>query len=369
MRNPFSRQARSGIPELDVSASSPLKNKLAAVADWLNALHASDVFNGTVLIAGRGNILFQQHYGFADVEGSIPLSRHSSFSLASVSKQFTAMGILLLAQKGKLTLDDPLTRHIPELSDYRAITLRQLLHHTSGAPDYMELVDEVWDAKRVLTIVDVIALFDDYRPPLDFTPGTEFKYSNTGYAFLEEVIFRASGQQYPEFMRDEIFKPLGMNDSAAFNLTSEPGTLRSRVFGMRKESAHSGDKVPCDLNHLDGVFGDGGIYASAEDLVRWDAALRDGALIPPDIYAEAYVSGRLQNGEPTGYGFGWEIESRDVVWHLGEWQGFTASIRRDLNSHTLLVMLSNLAPSTTVDAISVELGRVVDGIQPQEVGV
>ena len=339
------------------------------MANWLGALHADDVFNGTVLIAGRGNILLQQHFGFSDVDGRVPLSRHSSFSLASVTKQFTAMGIMLLAQMGKLRLDDRLTQHIPELSDYREITLRQLLHHTSGAPDYMELADEVWDTSRVLTIVDVVALFDEYRPPLDFPPGTEFKYSNTGYAFLEEVIFRASGKQYPEFMQDEIFKPLGMNDSAAFNLTSPEGTLRSRVFGMRKETSSSRTKLPCDLNHLDGVFGDGGIYASAEDLVRWDVALRDGALMPAEIYAEAYVSGRLNDGDPTGYGFGWEIQSPDVVWHLGEWQGFTASVRRDLRTHTLLVVLSNLAPSTTVDAISVALGGVVDDIQPQGAGV
>ena len=362
MRNPFSRTARSGIPDLRVNRSLPWNGKRDAIADWLDTLYTRDIFNGTVLIAEQGNIQFQQSYGFADIQGSIPLSSRSSFSLASVTKQFTAMAMLLLAQQGRLTLHDRLTQHIPELSDYHDITIRQLLHHTSGAPDYMALADDVWDAKRVLTIVDVIALFDEDRPPLNFPPGERFEYSNTGYAFLEEVVYRVSGQQYPDFMHDAVFAPLGMRDSAAFNLTSKPGTLRHRVFGMRNESEMSGDKVLCDLNHLDGVFGDGGIYASAEDLVRWDVALREGTLLPLDVYQEAYVSGRLTNRKATGYGYGWEIDPPDVVWHLGEWQGFTAYIRRNLQTHTLLVVLSNLAPSKTVDAISLQLAGYVDDV-------
>ena len=359
MRNPFSRKARSTIPDLTVGRSLSWDRKRARVADWLGSLHTRDIFNGAVLIAQQGQVYFHEHYGFANVEGTIPLGNHSSFSIASVTKQFTAMGILLLAQQGRLTLRDSLSQHIPELSDYRDITIRQLLHHTSGAPDYMELADEVWDSKRVLTIVDVISLFDEMRPPLNFLPGERIEYSNTGYAFLEEVIFRASGKQYPEFMHDAVFEPLGMHDSAAFNLTSKERTLRNRVFGLRTES---GKKVLCDLNYLDGVFGDGGIFSSAEDLVRWDSALREGTLLPTEVYEEAYVSGRLNNGETTGYGYGWEIDPPDVVWHLGEWQGFTAYIRRDLRTHTLLVVLSNLAPSTTVDAISMQLARFVDDV-------
>jgi CubicO group peptidase (beta-lactamase class C family) len=351
---------RRKVPRLRVSRSSAMEHRMEALAGWLDRLHSRGVFNGTVLIAERGEIRFERHYGFADAVGTIPLSGHSSFSLASVSKQFTGMGIVLLAQKGKLALNDRLTRHIPELADYSGITVRQLMHHTSGVPDYMELADEHWDSERVFTTGDLIALLVKHRPPLNFAPGDRFEYSNTGYVLLGEIIARVSGMSYAEFMSREIFEPLGMRDSAAFNLASPACTLRCRVFGLRKRFVCFGKTLPCDLNYLDGAIGDGGIYASAEDLVRWDAALRDGKLIPCERYQEAYVSGKLNDGDTTGYGFGWEIDAPDVVEHWGEWVGFTSYLRRDLKKQTLLVVLSNLGPSSCVDAISAELGMLVE---------
>jgi len=350
-----SQCARRKVPRLTVGRSLPLEKRMELLSGWLDALHARDVFNGTVLIAKDGRTCFEAHYGFADVAGVTPLSDHSSFSLASVSKQFTATGIMLLARKGKLTLHDKVAQHIPELVDYREITVKQLLHHTSGVPDHMALADKYWDAGTILTTSDMIALYQQHRPPLDFAPGEKFNYSNAGYVLLGEIISRASGTSYAEFMAEEIFKPLGMNDSAAFNLTSKECPLQARVFGFRKRFVCFGKKVSCDLNYLDGVFGDGGIYSSAEDLVRWDRALRDGTLIPCEAYEEAYVSGKLNNGETTGYGFGWEVEVPDVVEHWGEWEGFTTYLGRDLKTNVLLVVLSNLGPTSVVDAISAEL--------------
>jgi len=347
--------ARRKVPRLSVGRSLPLEKRMELLSNWLDALHSRDVFNGTVLIAKGGSICFEAHYGFADVAGVTPLSDHSSFSLASVSKQFTATGIMLLARKGKLTLHDKVVQHIPELAVYREITIQQLLHHTSGAPDHMALADKYWDSGTILTTSDMIALYQKHRPPLDFAPGEKFNYSNAGYVLLGEIISRASGTSYAEFMAEEIFKPLGMKDSAAFNLTSKECPLRARVFGFRKRFVCFGKKVSCDLNYLDGVFGDGGIYSSAEDLVRWDRALRDGTLIPCEAYEEAYVSGKLNNGETTGYGFGWEVEVPDVVEHWGEWEGFTTYLGRDLKTNVLLVVLSNLGPTSVVDAISAEL--------------
>ena len=353
---------RRKIPCLTIGRSLPLEQRLVSLRDWLTTLRSREVFNGTVLIAKGGSICFKGHYGCADVEGLVPLSNHSSFSLASVSKQFTAMCIMLLAQKRKLALDDQLAKHIPELVDYSAVTIRQLLHHTSGVPDYMALADEHWDCDTILATKDILALLENHRPPPDSAPGDEFKYSNTGYVLLGEIICRASGMSYERFMAEAIFKPLGMNDSAAFNLTSKEFPLRARVFGFRRRFVCLGKYVLCDLNYLDGVFGDAGVYASAEDLVRWDCALRDGTLIPCEAYQEAYLSGRLNDGETTGYGFGWEIEPSDVVEHFGEWEGFTSYLRRDLKKHTLLVVLSNMGPSVCVDAISAQLARFVSHI-------
>jgi CubicO group peptidase (beta-lactamase class C family) len=328
--------------------------------EWLDDLHASDSFNGTVLVAQAGQIQFEKHCGFADVDKGIPLTARSSFSLASVSKAFTGLGIMLLAHRGKLTLDDKFGRFFPELPTYGEITIRHLLHHTSGMPDHMELADEVWDPMVVLKIEDLIELFKRYRPRRYFSPGEQFEYSNTGYAFLGEIIARVSGASYPDFMASEIFKPLGMNDSAAFNLASRECPLHARVLGFRRSA---GRNLRCDLNFLDGIYGDGGIYASAEDLVRWDAGLRDGSLLPREAQEPAYVSGRLNNGEPTGYGFGWEIEPSNVVEHWGEWEGFAAFVRRDLTRHTLLVVLSNMGPPDSVKPMCGELTAFTQAIE------
>jgi CubicO group peptidase (beta-lactamase class C family) len=312
-----------------------------------------------VLIARDGHVLFKQHYGCADLAGRVPLSDHSSFSLASASMPFTALGIMLLAQAGKLELDDLLTKHVPEVAFYDRITLRHLLHHTSGIADHVDLVDQHWNEGQLLTMADLVSLFANHKPRAYFAAGADFEYSNTGYAFLGEVISRASGSSYPAFMSEAIFKPLGMNDTAAFNLTIKQCPLRSRVYGLRRSL---GRIVLSDLNVFDGIFGDGGIYASAEDLLRWDVALRAGMLLPCAIYEQAYVSGRLNNGEATDYGFGWEIEPSNVVEHWGEWEGFAAHLRRDLQQRTFLVTLSNLGPAKATDPICMAIAEFVAGI-------
>lgn len=343
---------RSGTPD----------QRLARVTEWLDALGARQVFSGSVLIAKEGKVLLERHYGFADAEERIPLTANASFSLASVSKPFTGLGIMLLVHRGKLGLDDTLARHIPELADYRGVTIRHLLHHTSGLPDHMWLADRNWDTDVILTTADMLALFAKHRPRPRFAPGDRFEYSNTGYVLLGEIIARASGRSFVDFMEQEIFAPLGMKDSAAYNLTCPVCTLQCRATGLRRRFGCFGKRVSSDMNYLDGVFGDGGVHASAEDLLRWDTALREGTLIPVDVYEQAYISGRLNDGEAIGYGFGWEVRPRHVVEHLGEWEGFATCLRRDLRKHTLLVVLSNLGPAACVDEISDQLGRVVDGL-------
>jgi CubicO group peptidase (beta-lactamase class C family) len=349
----------NALPPPPDARSCAADEALHRLRDWLGALHSQGLFNGTVLIARDGAVCFEQHYGFADLDRRVALSAESSFSLASVSKPFTALGILMLAHAGRLALDDRLAQHVPEFSTYGTVTLRHLLHHTSGIPDYVELADDYWDDSKLLTMPDMIALFVQHRPRAYFVPGANFEYSNTGYALLGEVIARTSGQSYPEFLAGAVFRPLGMNDTAAFNLTSKECPLRCRVWGLRRSF---GRLVLSDLNFLDGIFGDGGIYASAQDLNRWDAGLRAGTLLPCEFYEQAYVSGRLNDGSATGYGFGWELGSANVVEHWGEWEGFAAHVRRDLRQNVLTVALSNLGPAEVVDPICKEFAAFVGRI-------
>lgn len=304
-------------------------------------------------IAHAGNVFIERSCGFTNLDHSVPISNRSAFSLASVSKPFTGLGIAMLAHRGRLRIDDAIGRYVPELSFYPDITIRHLLHHISGIPDHMQLAEQHWNGS-VLTNADFLRLYQQYRPEQYFPAGSEFEYSNAGYVALGEIIARVSGRTYPDFMRAEVLGPLGMQDSAAFNLTSDSRSLPNRVFGMRTRMMCFGGEEAADLNYLDGLFGDGGIYASANDLIRFDAGLRAGTLIPPQIYAEAYRSGRLNNGEEIGYGFGWDIAD-DGVFHRGEWQGFTTFLLRDLRRELALVVLSNRAPASCVDAIVAEL--------------
>src|SRR5262245_30589228 len=346
----------SKLPVLRAEQSDSVDRSLDRLANWLGALYSNGAFSGTVLIAKDGNVLFKNHYGCADLAGRVALSDHSSFSLASVSMPFTALAIMLLAQAGKLALDDLLTKHVPEVAFYDRITLRHLLHHTSGIADHVDLVDQHWIEGQLLTMPHLIALFARHKPRAYFAVGESFEFSNTGYAFLGEVIARASGSSYPTFMNEAIFKPLGMSDTAAFNLSIKEFPLRSRVYGLRRSL---GRTMLSDLNFFDGIFGDGGIYSSAEDLLRWDIALRASTLLPAEIYQQAYVSGRLNNGEATGYGLGWEIAPLNVIEHWGAWEGFVSHVRRDLAEHTLLVTLSNLGPASATDPICEALAAFV----------
>lgn len=332
---------------------------LILLAEWLAALHANGSFNGTVLIARDGGVRFQRHYGSADVAGRAPLTSRSSFALASASMPFTALGILMLVDQGRLTLDDTLAQHVPEVAFYERMTIRHLLHHTSGIPDHVELADQDWKDNLLLTMPDLLGLFVRRQPRPYFAAGNAFEFSNTGYVFLGEIIARASQSSYPTFMREAIFKPLGMNDSAAFNLSVKQFPLASRVYGMRRSSSRL---EPSDLNMFDGIFGDGGIYASAEDLVLWDTALREGILLPHEAYEQAYVPGRLATGRSTAYGFGWELLPEQVVEHSGEWEGFVAHVRRDLKRRTLLVALSNLGPANAMQPIFKALTTFVSNL-------
>lgn len=329
-----------GIPPLKLSSESDPETKLAHLDQWLHALHRRGKFSGVVLLAVRGEIIFGNGYGYADVEEREALTLHSSFNLASVSKQFTAAGIVLLKQRGQLSYSDGIHRFIPELACYSAVSIRHLLNHTSGIPDYIGLVEQHLDASEVVTPSKLIAIYARNEAPLRSAPGETFAYNNMGYVLLAEIIERASGHSFAEFMREELFHPLGMTHSAVFNLLVEEEP-ENRVYGFKKQYQLFGRKQPHDLNRFDGVAGDGGIYSSAYDLFQWHNALMEGAPVPVEEMDAAYQSGVLNNGAPTGYGFGWFINEDGTIEHAGGWQGFATYYCRDRTNDRLMIVLDN----------------------------
>jgi len=348
-------------PDLSLEPGASFTEQKTAIQTWYSGLCAKGMHNGTILIARQGEILIHENCGYRDAEGTSPFTERSAFNLASVSKQFTAMGIMVLAHRGRLGIDDFISKWVPEI-EAPDVTLRHLLHHTSGLAEYMTLATKHLDEDTTLTFDRLLSLFKKHRPVRHFAAGEKFEYSNTGYVLLALIIERASGMPHAQFMAENIFQPLGMDDSSAFNLFSAPDTLAERVFGFRKQYWLFGENIPYDLTSLDGITGDGGIYASARDLVKWSRALSSDELLPQDVIKEAFKSGYTNDGKKTDYGFGWFLDKKGTFSHNGLWAGFSTVIIYDPERETLLVVLDNSANLLRLPGFITKLEQFTDAL-------
>lgn len=297
-------------------------------------------FNGNVLVAIDNEPIYQSCSGYGNFRQKKELTPQSAFQLASVSKQFTAMAILLLEQDGKLHLEDPLRKYIPELP-YKEVTLQHLLNHTSGLPNYMWYIENYWISDSILpSNEDMIRILSEKAAHLNFTPGKRFAYSNTGYAVLASVVERISGQSFGSFLTDRIFRPLGMkNASVGAPLTRQDN--HGNVYGYRRSWSRSN---PYGITVHDRITGDKGIYASIEDLLLWDQSLTNGTLVSSVNIHRAFTAGQLDNKRNIPYGFGFRIDHEGgskVVYHHGRWSGFRTAFIKYLPDDITIVILSN----------------------------
>ncbi|MGV6815769.1 MAG: serine hydrolase domain-containing protein [Thiotrichales bacterium] len=319
-------------------------------------MHRQKKFNGVALLAVGDEVVFSGAYGGDGAKPEMPLDVHCSFNLASVSKQFTAMGVVLLSHRSALRFDDSVATYIPELSSFKAVSIRHLLQHTSGMPDYIKHFALRCESDGPVTAAMVVDFLSSQKLKQNFSPGDRFQYSNTGYVLLAEIIERVSGVPFSEFMDEHIFRPLRMDSTQVFNLLSEQAPAH-RVFGFRYRRFGK-HRILHDLNCFDGLAGDGGIYASAHDLKLWHDALREGVLVPKSVYSEAYRPGVLNNGKKTRYGFGWVVNDDGSVEHAGGWQGFTSYIYRDLRQDKLIVLLDNSSNTLRVNGFGFRINSI-----------
>ncbi len=339
-------------PNIKIPKKATREEKIEILDKWLAGLQVTNQFNGSVLLAKDGKIILDKSYGYADLAKKQPLSEESSFNLASLSKPFTALGVLMLVEQGKINLDEPISNYLP-LLDYPEVKVRHLLNHTSGLPDYMNLVLEHWeDENLAFKNSDLLDLYNKYTPKLLFTPGDKYEYSNTGYVVLAALIESVSKMSFEAYMDQKVFKPLDMKNTSVFNLLSDENKLSHRVWGM------DGDKLN-DLIFLDGVAGDGGIYSTTLDLLKWVQALNEGGLISKESLKTAYTAGVLNSGEQTDYGLGWVIEDNNVYWHNGSWVGFSSYLRQDLDNNTLAIFLDSGSNSTTSFFLEIKLANFI----------
>jgi CubicO group peptidase (beta-lactamase class C family) len=275
-----------------------------------------------VLVMRNGGVLHQQGYGLADLERRQPITPRTAFDLASLSKQFTALGIAMLAEQGKLSYDDPVGRHLPELPTYaRKVTLGQLIHHTSGLPEYLDLklTPARGKPRPPRTNREVVALLKQQKG-LVAPPGARHAYNNTGYVLLAQVIAKVSGLSYGEFMRRRVFEPLGMKQSFIEGQAA-PGPV---ALGYRRVPALQRYGLAREAT-AGNIVGDGGIHSSLEDMQRWTRALENGTLVRPATLRRVLSKGTTRAGKPVNYGFGWWFErhgGHEVAVHTGNWRGF-----------------------------------------------
>lgn len=300
-------------------------------------------FNGVVLVSKNGKVIYKEAFGIADIETEEELTTASIFNLASVSKQFTAMCVMILHEQGALQYNDSITQYLPELA-YSDITIRHLLHHTSGLPACEDLIEEYWKGREetdFITNEELLAMYAHEQPALDFAVGEQYEYSNGGYILLASIVERASGESFEDFLQKYIFEPLGMHDSYGLRRPNKPPKPHAQGFCENEDEEYE----DYSFNSFDGIIGDGNIFCSAEDLAIYDQALTECVLVSQETMQEAFTSGELNNGETTDYGFGWEIESEDFVSHMGSWEGYNTYFGRDMaNGYAFIVLDSGDHP-------------------------
>jgi len=315
-------------------------------------------FNGNVLIAENDTIILQKSYGIANRESNEPLIENSIFNLASVTKQFTATAIYLLVKEGKLSLDDEMSKYITELDFYNGIRINHLVHHTSGLPDYMRLLDEKGDKSKIATNDYVIELFAKEKPELDFEPNEKWAYSNTGYLLLASIIERVSNKSYGEFLKEKIFNPLEMNNTDVLFVYKDSLKIDNLALGYTTDSTGIYIGHSDYAKSFDGVYGQGRMYSTTSDLYKWDRAIKHNKILSENEIKNLFSNSKLNSAENTDYGFGWFLNDNkdygNIAFHSGGWAGYITYIERHFDKDKTIILLQNNGNGTGKTRIPIE---------------
>jgi len=324
------------------------ESKSPVVDDFVEAEMKRQGIPGVAVgIVNKGKVT-TRGYGFANVEHMVPVTDETVFQSGSLGKMFTATAVMLQVEDGKLSLDDPLTKFFPDApATWRSITVRNLLNHTSGIPDY---TTSTFDYRKDYTEDELARMA--FAQKLEFPAGSRWNYSNTGYALLGFIVHKVSGKFYGDVLAERVFKPLGMRTA---RIIDEADIIPNRAGGYRHENGQLKNQewVAPRLN----TTADGSLYWSVRDLVAWDTAVRRRAILKPESWAQILTPVRLTSGKTYPYGMGWSLEERGgkpLQEHGGSWQGFRTQLSRFIGDSLDIIVLANSAEA--------DPARIADGI-------
>lgn len=298
-------------------------------------------WSGTILVAQKGNVLISQGYGLANRENDVPNTSQTKFAIGSMTKAFTAMAIMMLQEKGQLTVQDPICKYISDCpAAWKPITLHQLLIHTSGIQNYSEsnlpVINNMTTCQE-LTLEEAMAILKTL--PQDFAPGAQFHYSNSGYYLLGAVIEKVSGESYETFIRQNILQPLGMSETGYDRLST---IMKNRASGYSIDQ--NGDIVNTPFWDVSQRYSAGGLYSTVGDLYKWDQALYTDQLVSKETLTTVFTS-MVSVPDVGGYGYGWFISQQsghNVIWHSGDFPGFHSQITRYPDDQVTIIVLTNV---------------------------
>jgi CubicO group peptidase (beta-lactamase class C family) len=329
----------------------PLSLNITAQKNNFDSLFKSNPnFSGVVLIAENNKPVYHKAFGYREFANQTPLQTSDIFELASVSKQFTAMIIMMLKEKGKLGYDDLAEKYLD--IPYKSITIRHLLTHTSGLPDYQDIMDKYWDKTKVAGNEDCIAYLNKYAPPKLFEPGEKYTYSNTGYLLLASIAEKASGSDFIKLCRKWIFRKLKMKSAGIRTLEQKKATINfaiGHIYVKERDRYVRADSFPSSdyTIWLGNRKGPGRVSSTAVDLLKWDNALYTEKLVKQSIVQEAFTPMKLNDGSLSNYGFGWMLRTDSAlgktVQHTGDNPGYKTQIIRCIDKRKTIILLNNNA--------------------------
>ena len=303
---------------------------------FFDSLLPSQNFNGSILVAKKGVVIYEEYCGYTDpMLRKDSITSKSSFHLASVSKTFTAMAILKLWEQGKLNLNDDISKYFADFP-YQGITIKMLLSHRSGLPNYLHYFEAYkWDKNQMVTNQDVLRSLYTMHPPLEFPSGKHFSYCNTNFVLLALIIETVSGSSYKTFLENTFFKPLRMNDTYVFTPADMSRSLPSYQWNNKK--------IPYEF--LDMVYGDKNIYSTVRDMLKWNQALYPGKLFTQSTLDSAFSPYSFEKNGKRNYGLGWRMTLLDngkkLLYHNGWWHGNNSVFIRLIDEEAVIIVLSN----------------------------